>query len=263
MKKKEQAVCICCNKPLKKRQKKFCSKACNNKWWNNHLSQLKGEMRKCPVCGKPFYYTPSKNQKFCSHECYIKHRFPRKKQKAETQKPKGEYRQCPVCGKSFYTAPSKNQKFCSHECYVKHRFSERKPDAATGKPTGEYRLCPVCGKLFYTTYRKNQKFCSFECYVKHRYPEEDKKPEAVTLKKANKITPVNNKRFQPQIDHDLSLEIGDRLLEAKLVLVSELSKYQELIYRQYSPFITTLLRIDLKSDNTNANMLVHERRNKR
>ena len=169
MKKKEQAVCICCNKPLRKRQRKFCSKACKNNWWNNHLNQLKGEMRKCPICGKPFYYTPSKDQKFCSHECYIK----------------------------------------------------------------------------------------------HRYPEGDKKPVAETPKKVIITTPVNDKRFQPQIDHDLSLEIGDRLLEAKLVLVSELSKYQELIYRQYSPFITTLLRTDLKSANTNANMVVHERRNKR
>ena len=71
----EMAVCLCCKKPLQKRQKKFCSKACKNKWWNSHQNKLKGEKRKCPVCGKSFYYSPSKNQKFCSHECYIKHRF--------------------------------------------------------------------------------------------------------------------------------------------------------------------------------------------
>ena len=68
-------VCPVCKKPLAGKQKRFCSKNCSNKWWNSHQSQLGGETRNCQYCGKKFHFTSSRNQKYCSHDCYIKSRF--------------------------------------------------------------------------------------------------------------------------------------------------------------------------------------------
>ena len=61
-----------------RKEKKFCSDACRNKWWSAHLSEVKRRARypyTCPSCGKMFYAYGNRNRKYCSHACYIAGRF--------------------------------------------------------------------------------------------------------------------------------------------------------------------------------------------
>ena len=74
--------CLCCGKPVVqypgRKEKKFCSDACRNKWWNTHLHLVNRKAMYefvCPVCGKPFTAYGNRNRKYCSHECYIEDRF--------------------------------------------------------------------------------------------------------------------------------------------------------------------------------------------
>lgn len=75
-------VCLCCGKPVKqnpgRKQKKFCSDSCRNKWWNSHLDKVERKANYefiCLCCKKPFTAYGNKNRKYCSHECYIADRF--------------------------------------------------------------------------------------------------------------------------------------------------------------------------------------------
>ena len=68
--------CLCCGvtveqKPGRK-EKKFCSDKCRNKWWNRHTNLMK-ENYVCVHCGKPFH--GRKGRKYCSHACYMAERF--------------------------------------------------------------------------------------------------------------------------------------------------------------------------------------------
>lgn len=74
--------CHFCGKPVTqvpgRKEKKFCSNTCRDKWWNAHLSEIKRDAMdecECPVCGKKFYAYPKRHRKYCSHACYIKGRF--------------------------------------------------------------------------------------------------------------------------------------------------------------------------------------------
>ena len=71
---------------------------------------------------------------------------------------------------------------------------------------------------------------------------------------------MKDNKYRKQTDYDLCIEISKRLKEAGLLTEDEFSKYQELIYKQYSPFIRSLIKNDLKTGKTNANMVVHERK---
>lgn len=77
-----QKECKCCGKPFiqypGRKEKKFCSDACRNRWWNAHLGEVKRKAMyeySCPCCGKTFYAYGNRNRKYCSHECYISDRF--------------------------------------------------------------------------------------------------------------------------------------------------------------------------------------------
>lgn len=77
-----EGVCEMCGKPIhqnpKRKRKRFCSDACRNKWWNAHLNLVKRKAVytfTCPTCGKEFTTYGNRHRKFCSHACYIAHRF--------------------------------------------------------------------------------------------------------------------------------------------------------------------------------------------
>ncbi len=84
VKKQKNVVCTHCDKPLKHkargRIRKFCSDACRRKWWVEH-QQMRNKSDKaiykytCLNCRKEFSVYGNKNRKYCSHSCYIKHRF--------------------------------------------------------------------------------------------------------------------------------------------------------------------------------------------
>lgn len=61
-----------------KKQKKFCSDKCRNKWWNSHLERVNRKADYefvCLHCKKPFTAYGNANRKYCSHQCYIANRF--------------------------------------------------------------------------------------------------------------------------------------------------------------------------------------------
>lgn len=74
--------CLCCGAPVAqnvgRKEKKFCSDKCRNKWWNAHLDQVdRRAIREvvCVNCGKTFSVYGRAVRKYCCHECYIEHRF--------------------------------------------------------------------------------------------------------------------------------------------------------------------------------------------
>lgn len=74
--------CQCCGKTFiqypGRKEKKFCSDACRNKWWNSHLGEVKRKAMyeyRCPHCGSVFHAYGNRNRKYCSHACYIADRF--------------------------------------------------------------------------------------------------------------------------------------------------------------------------------------------
>ena len=74
--------CLCCGNEVAqtpgRKEKKFCSDRCRNKWWNSHLDRVKRKANYefiCPQCRKPFTAYGNAKRKYCSHECYIAHRF--------------------------------------------------------------------------------------------------------------------------------------------------------------------------------------------
>lgn len=76
------SFCECCGKKIRQifghKTKRFCSDACRNKWWNSHLDLVKRKAvykYKCPGCGREFEVYGNSHRKYCSHTCYIDHRF--------------------------------------------------------------------------------------------------------------------------------------------------------------------------------------------
>ena len=74
--------CLNCGAPAAptpgKKEKKFCSDSCRNKWWNSHQDQVKRKAVfhfTCPTCGQEFTAYAKPGRKYCSHACYIQDRF--------------------------------------------------------------------------------------------------------------------------------------------------------------------------------------------
>lgn len=74
--------CLCCGIPVVqtfgRKEKRFCSDRCRNKWWNQNLDKVNRKANYeyiCLCCKKPFTAYGNKNRKYCSHECYIEDRF--------------------------------------------------------------------------------------------------------------------------------------------------------------------------------------------
>lgn len=75
-------ACRCCGKPVRqnpgRKQKRFCSDICRNKWWNNHLIDVDKKANYeciCEYCGKTFISYGNSNRKYCCHRCYVSDRF--------------------------------------------------------------------------------------------------------------------------------------------------------------------------------------------
>ena len=74
--------CRECGKALVQQEKKktriFCCKACREKWWTEHADRIDRKAIYefiCAGCGKSFTAYGNSKRKFCSHSCYVAHRF--------------------------------------------------------------------------------------------------------------------------------------------------------------------------------------------
>ncbi len=62
----------------KRKKKVFCCDKCRMEWWKNHPKRLNRKAVYeyiCPKCRNIFTAYGNAGRKYCSHECYIKHRF--------------------------------------------------------------------------------------------------------------------------------------------------------------------------------------------
>lgn len=50
---------------------KYCSPACRHRAWRENLTRV----AQCLECGETFMPKEHHNQRFCSHACYVRHRF--------------------------------------------------------------------------------------------------------------------------------------------------------------------------------------------
>ena len=56
----------------------FCSAECRKKWWKEHPETLNKKAvytHTCAGCGREFTSYGNSRRKYCSHACYINHRF--------------------------------------------------------------------------------------------------------------------------------------------------------------------------------------------
>ena len=74
--------CEQCGKAIQqvhgRKLKRFCCDKCRNQWWNSHLHLVERKATykcQCLNCQKIFDVYGNKTRKYCSHECYISHRF--------------------------------------------------------------------------------------------------------------------------------------------------------------------------------------------
>ena len=80
--KTDDTLCKNCGKAISSlphhQTKVFCSDKCRMAWWNkNQVNVNKKAFYTfvCPCCNKETTVYGNKNQKYCSHACYIKARF--------------------------------------------------------------------------------------------------------------------------------------------------------------------------------------------
>lgn len=79
-------VCRNCGKELPistlGKKRKFCSDLCRNQWWKEHpqlVSRTVCYEKTCMHCGNRFVVYRHPEQKYCSHSCFISHRFSKPK----------------------------------------------------------------------------------------------------------------------------------------------------------------------------------------
>lgn len=78
----DKGICPECGKAITqnpgRKQKRFCSPECRQKWWNAHPERVgqKAIYRfTCPSCGEHFTAYGNSHRKYCSHSCYITARY--------------------------------------------------------------------------------------------------------------------------------------------------------------------------------------------
>lgn len=68
----------CAGRMTTQRPAKFCSEACRRAWWHAHPEALNRKAIysfTCAHCGTAFQAYGNQRRKYCSHPCYIRHRF--------------------------------------------------------------------------------------------------------------------------------------------------------------------------------------------
>lgn len=74
------SVCCVCRQSItqkaKGRRRVFCSDKCRSRWRRSHNKLHEPQYHHiCQNCGKEFYTTGNKSQRFCSRKCYVAARY--------------------------------------------------------------------------------------------------------------------------------------------------------------------------------------------
>ena len=81
-----EVICRQCGNPIKinpdGRRRVYCSDKCRREWGKKHPTLYKHE---CLFCGKEFE-SSTREQKFCSRDCYVRNRFWRQEDTEEVVK---------------------------------------------------------------------------------------------------------------------------------------------------------------------------------
>ena len=79
---KNKKVCLYCGAAITqtpgRKEKKFCSDRCRNRWWNENLDKVNRKANYefvCARCKKPFIAYGNNHRKYCSRECYIEDKY--------------------------------------------------------------------------------------------------------------------------------------------------------------------------------------------
>ena len=62
----------------RRKPKAFCSAHCRTEWWKQHRDQMNKKAFyhiTCANCNERFVSYGNRHRKYCSHRCYIAHRF--------------------------------------------------------------------------------------------------------------------------------------------------------------------------------------------
>lgn len=77
-----EGVCPECGSPIDERRGckpcRFCSDECRQAWWNSHPEMVRRRAIyefTCAGCGEAFTAYGNSNRRYCSHPCYIRHRY--------------------------------------------------------------------------------------------------------------------------------------------------------------------------------------------
>lgn len=119
----EKNQCLQCGKEIApasgRKKKKFCSDACRSKWWAAHPEQIRHKSNRtinCAFCGKVFQVHGGQRRKYCSHDCYIKDRFSKKKADMLAEE---------VCSDSVTSSDIKNQELLSEDRNIKKKHPKK------------------------------------------------------------------------------------------------------------------------------------------
>lgn len=167
-----------------RKDRKFCSRKCYDKWQSENLRgekspSWKGKIKLiCQQCGKEYYvYSQRKDTShFCSFKCKGEWMVENLKGENNTNYRGGNIISiCLECGKEYYITPSikDTSHFCSYECRSKW-MTENKSGENSPLYKGYIVLtCEQCGEEYYVhPYREEQsRFCSKKC--KGKYQQQD------------------------------------------------------------------------------------------
>lgn len=119
----EKSQCLQCGKEVAqapgRKKKKFCSDVCRSKWWAAHPEQIRHRSNRtinCAFCGKAFQIHGEQRRKYCSHDCYIKDRFSKKKADMLAEE---------TCSSSDTSSGIKNQESLSGDKNIKKKQSRK------------------------------------------------------------------------------------------------------------------------------------------
>ena len=82
--KEQGGICPWCSQVMRQpgtgRKRRFCSDTCRRRWWANHPEESQKQEaafyeKTCVYCGRPFTRYGNKNNKYCSHKCYVRDRY--------------------------------------------------------------------------------------------------------------------------------------------------------------------------------------------